>query len=97
MISVAYRIFFLGEGGGVCIRLRSRISDINLARLMRITIEGPELASVDYTEYSCNRSHKTHNIVYMYACYCIKIGEGGGIPLLPPPPLHATLVILSEL
>ena len=38
-------------GGGDCTRLRSRISDINLARL---TIGGPELASVDFEEYSCN-------------------------------------------
>ena len=29
-------------------RLRSRISDVNLARLMQITIEGPELTSVDF-------------------------------------------------
>ena len=31
-------------------RLRSRISDVNLARLMRITIEGPELTSIDFNE-----------------------------------------------
>ncbi len=31
-------------------RLRSRISDANLARLMRITIEGPELTSIDFNE-----------------------------------------------
>ena len=30
--------------------LSSRISDVNLARLMRITIEGPELASIDFKE-----------------------------------------------
>ena len=35
--------FFSGEGGGDCIHLQSKISDINLARLMRIT-----LASVDF-------------------------------------------------
>ena len=30
--------------------LRSRINDINLARLMRIAIEGPELSIVDFNE-----------------------------------------------
>ena len=52
-VRVAYRIYFWGGGGGggdrIC--LQSRISDINLARL---TIGGPELASVDFKEYSCN-------------------------------------------
>ena len=36
-----------GGGGGGRIHLRSRISDINLARL---TIGDPELASVDFAE-----------------------------------------------
>ena len=40
--------FISGGGGGGRICLRSRISDINLARL---TIGGPELASVDFKEY----------------------------------------------
>ena len=31
-------------------RLRSRINDINLARLMRIAIEGPELSIVDFNK-----------------------------------------------
>ena len=31
-------------------RLRNRISDINLARLMRIAIEGPELSCIDFCE-----------------------------------------------
>ena len=31
-------------------RFRNRISDVNLARLMRITIQGPELASVNFDE-----------------------------------------------
>ena len=48
-VRVAYRIYFWGGGDRIC--LRSRISDINLARL---TIGGPELASVDFKEYSCN-------------------------------------------
>ena len=48
--------FLLGGGGGGGeggdrIHLRSRINNINLARL---TIGGPELVSVDFTEYSCN-------------------------------------------
>ena len=30
--------------------LRNRLSDINLARLMRIVIEGPELTSVNFNE-----------------------------------------------
>ena len=34
----------------VKIRLHNRLSDINLARLMRIVIEGPELASVNFNE-----------------------------------------------
>ena len=32
-------------------RLRNRLSDINLARLMRILIEGPELTSVDLMKF----------------------------------------------
>ena len=48
--------FFWGGGGGDCVSLRSRISDINLARLI---LKGPELASVDFMRkiaeyYSCN-------------------------------------------
>ena len=31
-------------------RLRNRISDTNLARLMRIVIEGPELSSIDFNK-----------------------------------------------
>ena len=31
-------------------RLRNRLSDINLARLIRIAIEGPELTSVNFDE-----------------------------------------------
>ena len=31
-------------------RLRNRLSDSNLSRLMRIAIEGPELSSVDFNE-----------------------------------------------
>ena len=31
-------------------RLRSRISDSNLPKLMRIAIEGPELSSIDFNE-----------------------------------------------
>ena len=31
-------------------RLRNRVSDINLARLMRIAIEGPELTEIDFNE-----------------------------------------------
>ena len=31
-------------------RLRNRLSDINLARLMCIVIEGPELTSVHFNE-----------------------------------------------
>ena len=31
-------------------RLRNRLSDVNLARLMRIAIEGPELTSVNFDE-----------------------------------------------
>ena len=32
-------------------RLRNRLSDINLARLMRIVIEGPELTSVNFVKF----------------------------------------------
>ena len=32
-------------------RLRNRLSDINLARLMRIVIEGPELTSVNLMKF----------------------------------------------
>ena len=31
-------------------RLRNRLSDSNLSRLMRIAIEGPELSSIDFNE-----------------------------------------------
>ena len=31
-------------------RLRNRLSDSNLSRLMRIAIEGPELSSADFNE-----------------------------------------------
>ena len=31
-------------------RLRNRLSDNNLSRLIRISIEGPELSSVDFYE-----------------------------------------------
>jgi hypothetical protein len=31
-------------------RLRNRLADVNLARLMRIAIEGPELADVNFNE-----------------------------------------------
>ena len=41
-------------------RLRNRLSDVNLARLMRIAIEGPELSTIDFKEIldvfkECNR------------------------------------------
>ena len=42
-------------------RLRSRISDINLARLMHIAIECPDLNSVDFNEIS-------NNIITEYPC-----------------------------
>ena len=32
-------------------RLRNRLSDINLARVMRIVIEGPELTSVNLMKF----------------------------------------------
>ena len=31
-------------------RLRNRLTDANLARLMRIAVEGPELADVNFQE-----------------------------------------------
>ena len=31
-------------------RFRNRLSDINLARLMRIAIEGPKISAVDFNE-----------------------------------------------
>ena len=31
-------------------RLRSRLNDVNLARLMRIAIEGPQLSTTDFSE-----------------------------------------------
>ena len=31
-------------------RLRSRLNDVNLARLMRVAIEGPQLSTTDFSE-----------------------------------------------
>jgi len=44
-------------------RLRNRLSDCNLARLMRIAIEGPELPAVDFTEILEVFKEKNHRIL----------------------------------
>ena len=44
-------------------RLRNRINDINLSRLMRIAIEGPELSSVDFSEVLDIFKEKNHRIL----------------------------------
>ena len=52
-------------------RLQNRISDINLARLMRIAIEGPEPADIDFldrkiTEYTLKYDHSCANTKLSY-------------------------------
>ena len=50
-------------------RLRSRISDINLARLLRISIEGPELNNIDFNEIIDvfkRKKQKQNNIVNIF-------------------------------
>ena len=67
---------FFSKGGGLSVTLymyrchaytskylRSRISDINLARLMQITIKGPELTSVDFNEILEVFKEKNHRIM----------------------------------
>ena len=49
-------------------RLRSRISDVNLARLLRIAIEGPELNDIDFNEVLDVFKGKNHknNVVTIF-------------------------------
>ena len=44
-------------------RLRNRISDSNLPRLMRIAIEGPELSQVNFNEVLDIFKEQKHRIV----------------------------------
>ena len=44
-------------------RLQNRITDDNLARLMRIAIEGPELTAVDFDNILDIFKEKNHHIV----------------------------------
>ncbi len=44
-------------------RLRSRISDSNLPRLMRIAIEGPQLSEVNFNEVLDKFKEQDHRIV----------------------------------
>ena len=44
-------------------RLRNRISDTNLTRLMRIAIECPELSSVDFNEIVDIFKENNHRIL----------------------------------
>ena len=47
-------------------RIRSRNSDINLTRLMRIVIEGPDLNSVDFNEIlDMYKQHNPCNYLYL--------------------------------
>ena len=43
-------------------RLRSRLSDNTLPKLMRIAIEGPELSAVDFNEILAVFKEKNHRI-----------------------------------
>ena len=45
------------------LRLRNRISDSNLPRLMRIAIEGPELSQVNFNEVLDIFKEQKHRIV----------------------------------
>ena len=51
-------------------RLGSRISDINLARLMHIAIEGPDSNSVDFNEIL-----DRNNIITGYLCIFIYLNS----------------------
>ena len=52
-------------------RLRSRINDRNLARLMRIATEGPELVHVDFNEILDILRHRIieYNFDFYFVCY----------------------------
>ncbi len=77
-------------------RPRSRLNDFNLARLMRIAIEGPQLEDVNFDEILdiLNYSFLCND------CFCVMIvlhhklgnyqGGGGGNPGVPLP-LYETL------
>ena len=84
-------------------RLRSRINDRNLARLMRIATEEPELVHVDF-----NSGHLRHRIIEYsfnfllaissccYTSYFFQNFWGGGTQgPLPPPLLYETLLALA--
>ena len=43
-------------------RLRNRISDVNLPKLMRIAIEGPDLSIIDFQEILEVFKETTHRI-----------------------------------
>ena len=51
-------------------RLRSRLSDVNLARLMRIAIEGPQLSATDFSEILDILKETNHCILLYYSSVC---------------------------
>ena len=50
-------------------RLRNRISDVNLPKLMRIAIEGPDLSIIDFQEILEVFKEATHRI-QLKLVYC---------------------------
>ena len=82
----------------VKMRLRSRISDSNLAKLMRIAIEVPDLTTVDFNEIIDGLAtlhsftfYNTHPCSLYFHQFFL---GGGGIPGCPPPFLYETLLVL---
>ncbi len=61
--------------------LRSRISDINLGRLMRIAIEGPQLTEVNFHQILDIYKQQSHNTIINHnhrQCFIQTFLQGGG-------------------
>ena len=63
------------------IRLRNRLSDLNLTRLMRIAIEGPQLNLVNFNEIL--DIFKEQSLIFLFVAKILG-GGGGGFPRVPP-------------
>ena len=57
-------------------RLRNRVSDINLARLMRIAIEGPDLTAMKYSMFS-KRKFVEYCCSVIWFIFIFNISYGG--------------------
>ena len=71
------------------IRLRNRLSDLNLTRLMRIAIEGPQLNLVNFNEIM--DIFKEQSLIFLFVAKILGGGElllgGGGGGDFPGSPL----------